>query len=365
MSERIAPGGCYPPTWPRPPKPPVPEPEPDSLDEQVDWMTYSHPELYAMVHQGLDLTGAMAVSARWARLGDELADIGDELARLVVATGHAWEGESAELARESVSALADWSQDTGVRATEVSGCITVQVDNATTARNAMPAPLHPAGTTTVPSQADAFTSGDFETARPLVSDPTEYTSRERTLHQQAARTMETFQENTRDVYATVPQFAPPSLRKQPRVGPEEQPPQPQPPTPTPQPPVSTAPSAQVGPGGGAPVSGPSGGQAGPGGPSGPGGLPAPSPVAPLGPGGGTGAAEPASGRPAAAAAAASGRPGSPAPGMGAGVPMGGAGGQRGEDIERRSKKYVEEDEDVWGLEEPAMPPVIGEVNRRA
>jgi hypothetical protein len=355
-----SPGGCYPPTWPRPPKPPVPEPEPDSLDEQVDWMTYSHPELYSMVHKGLDLTGAMSVSAKWARLGDELSDIGDELARLVTATAQAWEGESAELARGSVSALAEWSRDTGVRATEVSGCITIQVDNATTARNSMPKPPYPIDAEPMPSQVTAFTSGDFATAKPLVADPAVYTSRERALHQQAARTMETFQENSRDVYATVPQFAPPNLR-QPRARPPEQPPQPppqpQPQPPTPQPPAPTAPATYRAPGGGAPVSGPTGGQApGPGTPATP---------SPLPPGGGAGAGEqtPATRAAAAAAAAASAKPGAAAPGMG--MPMGAPGGQRAEDIEHKNK-YVEEDEDIWGLnDQQVMPPVIGEVNRRA
>ncbi len=352
-------GGCYPPTWPRPPKPPVPEPEPDSLDEQVDWMTYSHPELYSMVHTGLDLTGAMAVSAKWARLGDELADIGDQLARLLVATSHAWQGDSAELARESVSALAEWSRDTGVRATDVSGCVTVQVDNATTARNSMPKPPYPLDSTDMPSQATAFTSGDFTTAKSVVADPATYTSQERSLHQQAARTMETFQQNSRDVYATVPQFAPPNLRRV-LVGPApppEQPPQPPPQT-VPQQAAVPPPGTRAPVGGGAPVAG---------GPAaGPGGVRA-TPAAPLGPGAGTGTAEPAPARPAAAAAAsAAGRPGGAGPGM-SGVPMGGApAGQGDEDTERAGARYLEGDDDIWGLDEQKfMPPVIGEVDRRA
>jgi hypothetical protein len=360
MTERIT---GLPPTWPRPPKPPVPEPEPDSLDEQVDWMTYSHPELYAMVHQGLDLTGAMAVSAKWARLGDELADIGDELARLLTATSQAWQGESAELARDSVSALSEWSRDTGVRATDVSGCITVQVDNATTARNTMPKPPYPVDVDTAPSQATAFTSGDFATAKPLVADPERYTSKERALHQQAARTMETFQQNSRDVYSTVPQFAPPNLRKQPRAVPEPPPQPPQPPRPEPTTPQQQVPqqAPPVSGGPGAPVSGPSGGMPAAGGHA------AAVAAGPLGPGASTGTSEPTAARTAAAAAAAAAtsRPGAPGAGMGAGMPMGGPGGQRAEDIERTSKKYVEEDEDIWGMDEPVMPPVIGEVNRRA
>jgi len=344
-------GGCYPPTWPRPPKPPVPEPEPGSLDEQVDWMTYSHPELYSMIHTGLDLTGAMSVSAKWARLGDELADIGDELARLLVATSQAWQGESADLARESVSALSEWSRDTGVRATEVSGCITVQVDNATTARNKMPAVPYPVDAKSAPSQATAFTSGDFATAQPLVADPEAYTSRERALHQQAASTMEQFQENSRDVYATVPQFAPPNLRKTLLVGPPpEQPPPPSPTLPQATPVTRGIPLSA----GGGPSSGPAA----------PVGSPAtPRPAAPLAPGAGTSTTEPTPTRPAAAATA-QGRPGTGGSGMG-GMPMGGAPGQRDEDTERKTK-YLEGEDDLWGLEDQkVMPPVIGEVNRRA
>jgi hypothetical protein len=362
VSEGITIGGCYPPSWPRPPKPPVDEPVPDSLDERVEWMTWSHPELYKMVHEGIDLTGAMSVSATWARLGDELADMADELSKLLFTTAQAWEGEAAELAKESVSALSEWSRETAVRATEVCGCVAVQVDNVTKARNDMPPPPYPMTPTPQPSQITAFTSGDFDTAKPLVVDPLIYTSQERELHEQAARTMEQFQASSRDVYATVPQFAPPSLRKVPYGPPQERPLPPVPPQP-PLPPVPPPPPVPRVPGGagGGPVSG-GGPGGGPGG-SGPGSTGRAPAASPLAPGGGTGTGEPAT-RPAAASAVPA-RQGGQAPGMGGGVPMGGGGSSRGEDVERKNK-YVEEDPEIWGLnDERVMPPVIGEVNRRA
>lgn len=362
---------CLPPIWPRPPLPPVPEPDPDSLDERVDWMTYSHPELYSMVHSGIDLSGAMAVSAKWARLGDELADIGEELSKLLTTTGQAWEGEAAELAKGSVSALAEWSRQTGTLATEVSGCVTIEVDNAANARNAMPPPpyhfplpdpnppLMPAPMprpVPMPSQASAFTTGDFSTAAPLVADSMTYSSRERALHQQAARTMSEFQSNSRDVYATVPQFAPPDLRSMP-YHPPEQPPQP-PPTQKPQP----NPNPTPGPGGyvGGPGSGGPGTGGGPGRAAGPG--------TPLGAGPSTGAApgEQLGVRPAAAATGRGGGPGH-AP-MAGGMPMGAGAGQSGaEDGQRKGNQYLkEEDEDLWGMDDQRLvPPVIGEANRRA
>ena len=340
-------GGCFPPVWPRPPWPPVPEPDPDSLDETVDWMTYSHPELYSMVHHGLDLTGAMAVSATWARLGAELESIGDELAKLLVATSEAWEGESADLARGSVSALADWAGQTGSLATEVSGCVTIEVDNANTARNAMPPPPYPPIDEPMPSQVTAFTGGDFFTAGSLIADPTVYTSEERALHQQAARTMARFQENSRDVYTTVPQFAPPDLTRMPFSTPTV----PTPPPPVP-PPVPIPAPLPGGFRGGPAAGGPGPGSAGP-------GRVAPGPVAQPAPG----AAPEPSARPGAASA---GKAAPSSSGMG-GMPMGGApGGAGDDDTERKSKKYLEGDEDIWGLnDQRVMPPVIGEVNRRA
>jgi hypothetical protein len=361
MRPSILPDGCVPPYWPRPPWPPVPEPEPDSLDESVNWMTYSHPELYQMVHSGIDLTGAMAVSAKWARLGNELEEIADELARLLAATAEAWQGEAAELATGSVAALSDWSRNTSVSATDVSGCITVQVDNATNARNNMPAPPYPVIQPAEPpaSSVDAFTSGDFGTARSVVADPMIYTDRERALHQQAAQTMRQFQAESRDVYGSLPQFAPPDLRAMPNdpfLDPE---------VPTPPP---TTPQDNT-PGPGTPTPGTPGGGSGSSGGYGGGSTVPPAERVPGGiaAGGsiGGGLNEPGAQRPAAAAAA-PGRPGG-GPVPAGGMPMGAPGGSRGgDDTERKHPSYLEEDDDIWGANDKrAMPPVIGEIKRNA
>jgi hypothetical protein len=187
-------------------------------------------------------------------------------------------------------------------------------------------------------------------ARTLVVDPAIYTSQERALHEQAARTMAQFQAGSRDVYATVPQFAPPALSRTLSVGPEEPPqPPPAPRPPDPRPPIPVRPPVPHG-GGGGPVTG--------GGPGTPGGSPGRTPAAPLPPGGGAGTAEPAT-RPAAASAPVPARQGTQ-------PPMGGGAGGRGNDDVERKNKYVEEDPEIWGVhDQRVMPPVIGEVNRRA
>jgi hypothetical protein len=346
--EPIAPGGCYPSDHPTPPgcwpsHPLPPEPDPGTLDASVDWLTYSHDELYQMVHNGLDLTGAMAVSAQWARLGDELGDIGDELAKIVEAAATAWQGEAADLARDTLTALTHWAADAGTLATKVSGCVSIEVDNATNARDNMPTPprrLEP----------HPMIVGDFTGAEHLVADPDGPAHAENALHAQAARAMERFQQSSREVYATVPQFSPPQVGQHLLAGPVDPPPAPpQQPAPIPVPPRTTPRGPAAAP--------PRGPAAGPPRPEVPGRPAAPRPGAAVEP------AAPAT-RPAAAASAPQQQERSGRPGVG-GVPMG-AGGRGSEDTERKSSAYLKEDPDIWGLDDQALaPPVIGESGRRA
>ncbi|WP_162293014.1 PPE domain-containing protein [Actinophytocola xinjiangensis] len=362
----LAPGGCHPPHWPAPdmcwpPYPPPPEPDPQTLDSVVDWLTYPHPDLYRMVHQGLDLTGAMEVSAQWARLGEDLADIGTTLSRIVTDSSAAWEGPAADLARQTLAALAHWAEDTGTQATKVSACVTIEVDNATNARDEMPAPRQPVielptpvPTPPILQPIEAFTQNDWATAAAITADPAGPLAADKALHEQAARTLDRFQTATREVYETVPSFSPPQLGNPLRTLPDEPPP-----PPTPQPPQPTTP--QTGP---PPVTAP---VPGPGGAGAPGttGVPARPPAVPVAGGQGPGVADDPA-KPAAPAAASTGRSGGPGVGgmpMG-GMPMGGASG--GADDLQRKNSLLKADEDLWGEHETLVtPPVIGEDRRRA
>lgn len=225
-------------------KAPEPEPVPDSLDEPVDWMTYSHQELYRMAHNGIDLAGATTVAANWARLGDALGEIGDELNRIVQDFTHAWQGDAADQAVHAVSSLADWSGDAGGLATQVSGCVSIEVDNAMRARNAMPAPITPPklpGPGPMPA---------------LLTDQNAFVSRQHAAHRQAAETMEQFQADSRDVYHTVPRFSAPKVGPKP-LGSVDNPPAPEPaPTPPQQAPPEPAPPRSVSPGVSAPAPAP-------------------------------------------------------------------------------------------------------------
>src|SRR3954464_15266570 len=88
-------------------KPPNPYPEqqpkePSGLGDKIDWMTYTHQELYDMVHTGVDLTSAASVKDNWSKLGTTLAEVKDELIGAIFASSSGWEGESAEKARDGL-----------------------------------------------------------------------------------------------------------------------------------------------------------------------------------------------------------------------------------------------------------------------
>lgn len=341
----IAPGGCYPPDWP------WPEPEPDSLDQTVNWMTWEHRELYRMVHEGVDTSQAGTVAAKWAWMGDELAEIGDELQRLAQATAQAWEGDAAELTRRSVAALSEWSKETGVRATDVCGCVTREVEAVSTARDTMPPPQPYLELPTPqpepvpfpqPGEVEAFTGNGFATAPDIVADPNPVTQRDRELHEQAARVMQRFQVESREIYGTVPQFAQPLLNELPS-GPDGRP---QPPQPKPQP---TQPQGSGG--GGMPVPGGFGGNTG--------GTTPPTigpraGAVPAQAGSSAAGEQPGASRPAAASTS----------GRGTGMPMMpmgmGAGGAGGQDDTHKTSSYLQEDNSLWGEPPVVTPPVLGD-----
>lgn len=320
--------------------PPPAEPEPDTLDEQVDWLTYSHHELYAMANEGLDLAGATDVSARWARLGEQLDELAGDLRSAVERVSGSWEGEAADQAAASVARLVDWTRETGIGATTVSGCVTREINNAVHTRSAMPEPPP----TTTPQ---TLVGSHFTGAAALTSDSTAELAARRETHRQAAHVMEQFQSNSREVYGTVPQFASPVLRDRrnpPPVPPKQPPVPPRPPQPVPAPIPGRVPT-----GGGnavrlAPGVPPAETPVTP--------RPAPAPNAPV-------AAPPEeTGTQTRTVAAAQGR--SSVGGSGGMMP--GVGGAQGEkDHEHKRPDYLKEDDDLWGVgTTPVAPPVIGE-----
>lgn len=360
--------------WPPTRWPPIePEPGVDDLGEPVDWMTYSHAELYQMATEGVAAEAALEVADEWSRLGEALDEIGADLRKAMTRCEEGWSGEAAELARETGRGLGDWSRETGERAMNACVCVQQQAENARVAAQkmrelpppaeprVMPAPEQaPTGATSAMS-ASAFTGGGFEGAREMIAAPWPDREEWQQRHRQAADVMREFQRGSYEVYQAAPEFVPPEDG---RSRTEDEAPdrdrKRKPELPDQQPDDGRTVAAGDAPAAGGPAAGSAGSAppprevAGRGVPFGAGAVDGPAQR--------SGVAMPGAGAPGAAAA--SGVRG----GAGvAGMPMGavGAGGaQRGEDLEHKAPSYLAGESDLFEADETGVPPVIGDDTQR-
>ncbi len=362
---------------PWPPPEPEPQPGPDHLRADIDWMSYSHRELYEMVHNELDLASAEAVAAQWAKIGAFLDRAASELKAAIVATADGWTGEGADRARDAAIKLVDWADETGWRAENVANCVRRQADIAETARRTMPEPPGatprpkmpepprrrpiPVSDSTQAMSASASSNPGFAEAGRIVAEPAD--ERAQDSHRQAADVMTRMQQSSGEVYENVPRFT--SYGKKPQLlkTPEEPEPRPKPePEPVPPPDDTTRSSGtdDVAP---IQVREPAEAPRGPGASS---GAFVPSPPGTVG---GTQEQLGQGGRSGAGGFGPSGQPGqvagtrAAAAGMGGfgGMPMGMAPqqGRQGEE-DHKAPDYLVEDADIWGLSGQVTPPVIGE-----
>ncbi|MGZ3141385.1 PPE domain-containing protein [Lentzea chajnantorensis] len=396
----------------------------EDIHEPVDWMTYTHEQLYNMVHTGVNLESANAAATSWNKIGEEIAGVRENLLKAVEDSTVGWEGESARLARDGLTEVTNWVHDTASYAQKVSSAITTETSNVEAARAAMPpppkAPEPPVPTDAVVEPRPALVSRLREPQEfHAVADQSMYTPEQNRLlaqqgsfagfgtvgtsavdalaandasHRRAADVMAAFQRNSAAVDQTVPsQFTPPVNPVNPVLADSTTG------TRTPSTPDATtagaggagavAPTPAPNRGNTTPSRGGGGGGFGGGGRGGGGGftggmgfgrVPAANQGNQTGAGTGTGGGMSSGGGAGvvgdgrsgagAAAAASSAATGNQtrafqnplamgAAPMAAGAP--GAGGQNDE-REHKSASYLEEDDNVFGLDRKAAPPVIGQ-----
>ncbi|SDO96039.1 PPE domain-containing protein [Lentzea jiangxiensis] len=399
------------------------------LHEPVDWMTYTHEQLYNMVHTGVNLDGAQTAAANWQKIGEDIAGVRASLLKAVEDSAVGWDSESARLARDGLTEVTNWVDDTANYATKVSVAITTETSNVEAARAAMPpppaAPQPPVPTDAVVQrpiltpqdrfdQVDGFTSvkdprlvagtstvpGEFAGFETIGTSPVDALAANDASHRRAADVMAAFQRNSAAVDQTVPaQFTPPVNPINPTpAGPEIGG------TRTP----GTPPDGTAGGATGAPVAtgtqnqnrgttnassrfgggGGGGGGGGRGGAGGAGGFRG-GMARPFGSGSGNQGAAGGAGAGGAAASSGGAAGVSDGPRGGAGgaaaaassttgggqtkafqnpLAMGGApmaagapaAGGRDDSREHKTASYLEEDDNVFGLDRKAAPPVIGQ-----
>lgn len=400
----------------------------EDLHEPVDWMVYSHKELYDMVHNGVNLESANAAADNWAGIAKEIAGVRQQLFKAVEDSTAGWNSESAQLAREGLINVTDWVHDTSTYASKVSAAITTETNAVAAARAAMPPPPEaPPGPTPTPTpvpkpapmpgydgpvrMSNAFADrmrlpveslkqprtqttlplNEFSGFPMIGASAVDALAANDASHRRAADVMAAFQRNSAAVDQTVPsQFTPPVNPVNPVL------------TDTGGRTSGPTPDGGAGGGGGGAVAGTtpatgrgttntsSRGGYGPGGSYGRGGgggggvmggmggfgvgrIPASNNQAGGGGGGGSASGGAAgvvgdrSGAGGAAAAASSATGGQTKAfqnplAMGA-APMAGApaaAGNRDDEREHKSASYLEEDDNVFGLDRKAAPPVIGQ-----
>ena len=396
--------------------------KPTDLGQKVDWMTYSHQQLWEMINTGVDLKAASSAQTDWAAVSQALGEVQEYLAKAISQSSQAWTGQSAERAREALESVEKWAQNTSEHADTEATCIATEIEHVQTAREMMPppAPAPPVVTpaadpsavvaptpvatprsplvrdhlaedagyqTSSPSIRDSLAAGPTRTPGAFTGIDTigapalESVATADATHRQAAEVMAMFQLNSYEVDRTVPSFSPPTN--------PVAPPPPPPVVVTPNPPVQdggggagggnqavvTNPGATPNqrPGGTSAQLGRGGFAGGRGGFAGRGGVSMPTPV---GASGGGGGGQPAG--PGGSTGALGGDRGSATPGsvtsqfqapksvtpqagmigaapMAAPPPVAGGGGEK----DRNRPGYLEDDDNVFGVDRKAAPPVIG------
>jgi len=381
--------------------------------------SYEHPELKQMI-DGSTAAQVNELGEMWVGLGNDIMNFGASLERTATSSEAIWEGKAGRAARNMLSGLAQWSQNTGQGVQYMGTTMRVQAEAADQAKTNMPDPV-PYSPAVYQEQINS-TINPFEWWQ-ILGDAREQADRHNAAHEEAIRVTETYSTALHGTNGAMPAFTPP-----PEFGSGDTGLTPGTPTPggagggaggagggaggagggsggsggggvspgpgewtPPSTPGQVAPSVPgpgvpgpgvpvlppgVGPGGGGatgvpgylPAAGLGGAGAGGRGPTIGGGRagggdgfgPRGSGSNPLGRGGfgATDAAE----RVAGAGGAGKAVGGTAGRGLGAGgFPMAGAGrGQGAEDTEHRRPSYLMETEDIWGDGRKVAPPVIGE-----
>ena len=66
--------------------------KPTDLGQKVDWMTYTHQQLWEMINTGVDLKAAGSAQADWATVGKALGEVQELLAKAISQSSQAWTG---------------------------------------------------------------------------------------------------------------------------------------------------------------------------------------------------------------------------------------------------------------------------------
>jgi hypothetical protein len=117
------------------------------------WRGYTHEELHKMINSGPGSAASRPLVDQWSSLSDVLEDIDRSIHQGLEKVGAKWEGQAAEGARTSLSALGQWAADAQQGSNTMKTSAQLQGEYISDARKEMPEPLR------VTTEAPGF--GDY------------------------------------------------------------------------------------------------------------------------------------------------------------------------------------------------------------
>ncbi|WP_243788401.1 WXG100 family type VII secretion target [Saccharopolyspora gloriosae] len=116
-------------------------------EDGTNWNSYSHQQLYDMLWQGADVGDVGEVAGEWERHGTELTGHAEGLREQRGALERNWNGQAAQRAAGELGELGDRTSDIGTRAGTNGQAVREAGDALSVARDAMPPPTDSAALT--------------------------------------------------------------------------------------------------------------------------------------------------------------------------------------------------------------------------
>ncbi|KOX34359.1 hypothetical protein ADK67_03730 [Saccharothrix sp. NRRL B-16348] len=110
----------------------------------VRWESYSHRQLFAMLHERVDVAAVHDAADRWRQHGESIGALADRFGRMLASLEAVWNGESAVSAISALRKNAEWLAHLARTTTDMARPVDEAAYQLSAAQRAMPAPQDPA-----------------------------------------------------------------------------------------------------------------------------------------------------------------------------------------------------------------------------
>ncbi|MEU4742414.1 PPE domain-containing protein [Actinosynnema sp. NPDC023658] len=112
----------------------------------VHWESFSHRQLFAMLHERADVAAVHEAADRWQQYAESIGALADRFGRMLASLEAAWSGESADSAISALRKNTEWLAQLARTTTDMARPIDEAAYQLSAAQRAMPAPPDTEGT---------------------------------------------------------------------------------------------------------------------------------------------------------------------------------------------------------------------------